>query len=109
MQTRGATGGGRHHLDSHIYPTIVNALVGTKFKPIPGYTGGTGQINIAVERGEVMGRGGTSWASVQTSNKAWLDGHKLNFLLQIGFEPDLPTVPLLQDYVTGEEDLASSR
>src|SRR4051812_9542668 len=85
--------------DSHIFPTIVNALIGTKFKPVPGYSGGTGQINIAVERGEVMGRGGTSWASVQTSNKAWLDGNKLNFLLQIGFtkEPDLPAVPLLQD------------
>src|ERR1043166_9819444 len=94
--------------DSHIFPTIVNALVGTKFKPIPGYTGGTGQINIAVERGEVMGRGGTSWSSVQTSNKSWLDGHKLNFLVQIGFrkEPDLPSVPLLQDLVTSPDDLA---
>ncbi len=93
--------------DSHIYPTIVNALIGTRFKPIPGYSGGTGQINIAVERGEVMGRGGTSWASVKTSNKAWLDGHKLNFLLQIGFEkePEMPDVPLLQELVKGEEDL----
>ena len=93
--------------DSHIYPTIVNALIGTRFKPIPGYSGGTGQINIAVERGEVMGRGGTSWASVQTSNKAWLDGNKLNFLLQIGFEkePELPAVPLFQEFVKGAEDL----
>src|SRR5262249_48230786 len=80
---------------------------GTKFKPIPGYSGGTGQINIAVERGEVMGRGGTSWASVQSANKAWLDGHKLNFLLQIGFEkePDLPDVPLLQEFVKSDEDM----
>ncbi len=93
--------------DSHIYPTIVNALIGTKFKPIPGYSGGTGQINIAVERGEVSGRGGTSWASVQTSNKNWLEGHKLNFLLQIGFEkePDLPNVPLLQEFVKGDDDM----
>jgi tripartite-type tricarboxylate transporter receptor subunit TctC len=92
--------------DSHIYPTIVNALAGTRFKPIPGYSGGTGQINIAVERGEVMGRGGTSWSSVQTSNRSWLDGHKLNFLVQIGFkkEPELPAVPLLDELVRGEED-----
>jgi len=91
--------------DSHIYPTIVNALVGTRFKPIPGYAGGTGQINIAVERGEVMGRGGTSWASVLSSNKAWLDGNKLNFLVQVGFEkePDLRSVPLLQDFVKDAE------
>jgi tripartite-type tricarboxylate transporter receptor subunit TctC len=93
--------------DSHIYPTIVNALIGTKFKPVPGYSGGTGQINIAVERGEVMGRGGTSWASVQTSNRAWLDAHKLNLLLQIGFEkePELPNVPLLQEFVKSDEDM----
>lgn len=93
--------------DSHIYPTIVNALIGTKFKPVPGYSGGTGQINIAVERGEVMGRGGTSWASVQSANRAWLDGHKLNFLLQIGFEKErgLPDVPLLQEFVKSDGDM----
>src|SRR5262249_19459769 len=56
--------------DSYIFPTVVNALAGTKFKPIPGYAG-TGQINIAIERGEVMGRGGTTWASVQSANRAW--------------------------------------
>ena len=91
--------------DSYIFPTIVNALVGTRFKPIPGYAG-TGQINIAIERGEVMGRGGTTWASVQTSNKAWLEGNKLNLLLQIGFEKEteLNAVPILQELVTGEAD-----
>src|SRR6266545_2540207 len=91
--------------DSYIFPTIVNALVGTRFKPIPGYSG-TGQINIAIERGEVMGRGGTTWASVQSANKAWLDGNKLHLLLQIGFdkEPELPAVPLLQELVKGEDD-----
>src|SRR5258705_6491744 len=65
--------------DSYIFPTVVNALAGTKFKPIPGYAG-TGQINIAIERGEVMGRGGTTWASRQSSNRAWLEGNRLNLL-----------------------------
>jgi tripartite-type tricarboxylate transporter receptor subunit TctC len=91
--------------DSYIFPTAVNALVGTKFKPIPGYAG-TGQINIAIERGEVAGRGGTTWASVQSSNKSWLDERKLNILLQIGFEKEagLPDVPLFQELVKTEED-----
>jgi tripartite-type tricarboxylate transporter receptor subunit TctC len=91
--------------DSYIFPTIVNALVGTKFKPVPGYTG-TGQINIAIERGEVMGRGGTTWASVQTSNRAWLEGNKLNLLLQIGFEKEgeLKAVPILQELVKSADD-----
>ena len=90
--------------DSYIFPTIVNALLGTRFKPIPGYAG-TGQINIAIERGEVMGRGGTTWASVQTANKSWLEGNKLNLLLQIGFEkePELASVPILQELVQGAD------
>ncbi len=92
--------------NSYIFPTIVNALVGTKFKPVPGYTG-TGQINIAIERGEVAGRGGTTWASVQTSNRAWLEGKKINLLLQIGFEkePELKDVPILQELTKGNDDL----
>jgi tripartite-type tricarboxylate transporter receptor subunit TctC len=90
--------------DSYIFPTIINSLLGTKFKPIPGYTG-TGQINIAVERGEVMGRGGNTWASIQSGNKNWLDEKKLNLVVQIGFEkePELPDVPLLMDLVQTEE------
>jgi hypothetical protein len=92
--------------DSYIFPTVVNALAGTKFKPIPGYAG-TGQINIAIERGEVMGRGGTTWASVQSANRAWLEGNRLHILLQIGFEkePELKSVPLLQDVVSNPDDL----
>src|SRR5262245_2294265 len=91
--------------DSYIFPTIVNALLGTKFKPIPGYAG-TGQINIAIERGEVMGRGGTTWASVQSANRAWLEGNKLNLLVQIGFEkePELTSVPLLLELVKASDD-----
>jgi len=92
--------------DSYIFPTVVNALAGTRFKPIPGYAG-TGQINIAIERGEVMGRGGTTWASVQSANRAWLEGNRLHILLQIGFEkePELKSVPLLQDVVSNPDDL----
>src|SRR5262245_38404081 len=91
--------------DSYIFPTVVNALAGTKFKPIPGYAG-TGQINIAIERGEVMGRGGTTWASVQSSNRAWLESNRINIVLQIGFEkePELKSVPLLQDLVSYDDD-----
>jgi tripartite-type tricarboxylate transporter receptor subunit TctC len=90
--------------DSYIFPTIINALTGTRFKPIPGYTG-TGQINIAIERGEVMGRGGNTWASVQSSNKAWLDAHLINLVVQVGIEkePELADVPMLQELVRDEE------
>ena len=92
--------------DSYIFATIINEVAKTRFKPITGYAG-TGQINIAVERGEVAGRGGISWASVQSTNKNWLDEKKIHLLVQLGFEkePELPDVPLLQDIVVTPDGL----
>ena len=91
--------------DSVIFPNLINELLGTKFKPITGYAGST-QIHLAMERGEVMGRGGNSWASLQTANPSWIKENKINMLVQVGFEkePDLPDVPLLLDLVKSEDD-----
>jgi tripartite-type tricarboxylate transporter receptor subunit TctC len=91
--------------DSVIFPSLLNELLGTKFKPITGY-GGTTQIHIAMERGEVMGRGGSTWASLKTGNPDWIAQHKINILVQLGFEKDreLADVPLLLDLVKSEED-----
>jgi tripartite-type tricarboxylate transporter receptor subunit TctC len=90
--------------DSVIFPNLINEMLGTKFKPIPGYAGST-QIHLAMERGEVMGRGGNSWSSLQTANPTWVKENKINILVQVGFqkEPDLPDVSLLLDLVTGDE------
>ena len=90
--------------DSVIFPNLINEMVGTKFKPISGYAG-SAQIHLAMERGEVMGRGGNSWASVQTANMSWIKENKINILVQVGFEkePDLPEVPLLLDLVSDED------
>lgn len=90
--------------DSVIFPNLINEMVGTRFKPISGYAG-SAQIHLAMERGEVMGRGGNSWASVQTANMSWIKENKINILVQVGFEkePDLPQVPLLLDLVKDED------
>ncbi|MGH6771778.1 MAG: hypothetical protein ACRECO_22485 [Xanthobacteraceae bacterium] len=90
--------------DSVIFPNLINELLGTKFKPITGYAGTT-QIHLAMERGEVMGRGGSTYASLQTANASWLKENRINLLVQVGFqkEPDLPQVPLLLDLVKGDE------
>jgi hypothetical protein len=86
--------------DSYIYPTLINGLLGTRFKVINGYAG-TKEIHLAIERGEVMGRGGNTWASVTSSNQDWIDQKKIDILVQIGFkpEPELGQVPLLIDLV----------
>ena len=88
----GATGASS---PSVLYPQVSNNLLGTKFRIVSGYVSG-GDINIAVERGEVDGRGSDSWASMQTTHPDWLRDHTINILFQIGTkrEAGLPDVPL---------------
>ena len=80
---------------SVLYPQVSNNLLGTKFKIIAGYPGG-GDINIAVERHELDGRGSDSWSSMKATHPDWLRDHTINILFQIGprRESDLPDVPL---------------
>jgi len=98
-------GGAGTTSDSHIYPTLLNGLLGTRFKVINGYAG-TKEIHLAIERGEVMGRGGNTWASLTSSNQDWVDQKKINILVQIGFkpEPEIAQVPLLIDLVTTPQE-----
>ena len=99
-------GGTGTNSDSHIFPTLINNLLGTKFKVINGYAGGSKEVHLALERGEVEGRGGNAWASLASSNRDWIDQKKLNILVQIGFtpEPEIAHVPMLQDFVTNDRD-----
>jgi len=101
--TIGATGSGT----SVHYPKAMNALLGTKFKIIIGYPGGN-DINLAMERGEVDGRGSNSWMSWKATRSDWLAEKKINILVQIGLNkaPDLPHVPLLTDLASNDEDRA---
>jgi tripartite-type tricarboxylate transporter receptor subunit TctC len=99
--TMGATGGST----SSQYPKAMNALLGTKFRIILGYPGGN-DINLAMERGEVDGRGSNSWASWKTTRAHWLAEKKINILVQIGLKKaaDLPDVPLLMDLAANDND-----
>ena len=83
---------------SVIYPQVANNLLGTKFKIIAGYPGG-GDVNLAMERGEVDGRGSNSWASYKSTKSDWLRDKKVYMLFQVGpkREDDLPDVPLLTE------------
>jgi tripartite-type tricarboxylate transporter receptor subunit TctC len=80
---------------SVLYPLVSNNLLGTRFKIVPGYASG-GDINLAVERRELDGRGSDSWASMKSTHADWLRDRKINILFQVGprREADLPDVPL---------------
>jgi hypothetical protein len=87
----------------------MNALVGTRFKVVFGYPGGN-DINLAMQRGEVAGRGSASWA-LWKSKPDWLIEKKINVLVQIGYAKarDLPDVPLMMDLARNGEDHAVLR
>jgi tripartite-type tricarboxylate transporter receptor subunit TctC len=88
----------------------MNALLGTRFKIIIGYPGGN-DINLAMERGEVDGRGSNSWASWKATRPHWIAENKINILVQIGLKkaPDLPGVPLLMELGASADDRALLR
>jgi len=88
-----------------IYPTVTNALLGTRFKIVEGYSGSAAG-DLAMERGEVDGRSGANLTSIFARRADWVRERKINFLLQIGNrrDPLLPDVPLLQDLLTSERD-----
>ena len=96
----GATG---RSSGSYYYPAALNAFAGTKFKIVFGYRGGA-DVNIAMERGEVGGRGSNLWASWVSTRPQWLAENKIHMLVQIALKrhPDLKDVPLMQEIVKSE-------
>lgn len=87
------------------YPVLLNNILGTKFKVVLGYT--TGQdVDLAMERGEVDGRGGYSWTDLKRARPEWLAQHKINILAQFGLtkEPDLPDVPLVTELARNDQE-----
>jgi tripartite-type tricarboxylate transporter receptor subunit TctC len=92
--------------DTDQFPKILNGVLGTRFKVIPGYPGGN-DVTLAMERGEVQGRCGWSWSSVLATHKRWVDDKSINILIQLalGKHADLPHVPLAMDYAKSDEHI----
>jgi tripartite-type tricarboxylate transporter receptor subunit TctC len=98
----GSTGVGG---DQHAFAAALNALLGTKLKPISGYPG-TQEIMLAVERGELDGIVGYSWGVARAGNKKQIDDGSLKIILQLalGKHKELPDVPLVTEFVKNPED-----
>ncbi|HET9149258.1 MAG TPA: tripartite tricarboxylate transporter substrate-binding protein, partial [Alphaproteobacteria bacterium] len=99
--TLGVTGAGSI---STMLPAAMNSVLGTKFKIIAGYSDGP-YINLAMERGEVEGRGTNPYASYVATTPQYIKNHLINMLVQVGAkkDPALPNVPLLTDYAKTDE------
>jgi len=94
--------------DPDVYPRILEDVLGAQFRIVSGYPGGA-DLLYAMERGEVDGRCGWSWASLVSTNQRWLDDGRVKILLQMSLRP-LPEltamgVPWVMDLAKNEEDL----
>jgi tripartite-type tricarboxylate transporter receptor subunit TctC len=93
---------------TNFYPLFVDAILGAKMKMIPGYQGSK-QGMLAMERGEVGGVVGISWASVKATNGSWLRDEKIRPFVQFGLKkhPELPDVSWIYDYARNDDDRAA--
>lgn len=91
---------------SETYPKLLNALIGTKYKIIRGYTGSTAGL-LAMERGEVDGAL-TSWNTMKTTRKAQLDEKKAFIAVQYVLKraAELPNVPAIVELANNDTDRA---
>jgi tripartite-type tricarboxylate transporter receptor subunit TctC len=98
----GATGAGSY---AALYPTVMNNVLGTRFRIIAGYKS-SAEVNLAMERGEVEGRAGNNWNSLKAENGEWLKNGSVRLITQIGLErdPEIGDVPLLLDLAKTAED-----
>jgi tripartite-type tricarboxylate transporter receptor subunit TctC len=92
--------------NSYWIPALMNSQLGTKFKIISGYQGGT-PIRLAIEKHEVDGWCG-QWEGWKLAKPELLRDGKLVHLVQLAARrsKDLPTVPLLSELATTDEQRA---
>ena len=90
--------------NTHTNPLMMNNMLGTKFKLVPGYRGGAG-VRLAMERGEVHGFCGQfeGWKSAKPE---WLREGKLAHLVQLASKrsTDMPNTPLLTEFARNDEE-----
>src|SRR6204780_2283667 len=65
------------------FPLLTNAVLGTKFKIVPGYAS-TPQRNEAMERGEVEGIAGFGWFALNAQVPQWVTEKKITIITQFG-------------------------
>jgi tripartite-type tricarboxylate transporter receptor subunit TctC len=90
--------------ESVTVPYILRNILGFKYKVIAGYPGGS-EMNLAMLRGEVDGRGTFSWTSLKPSYKEWVEGGEVIILYQQGLRkhPELPNVPLVTELADNDD------
>ena len=89
-----------------IYPTVLNNVIGTKFKLVMGYRG-SNEAMLAMERGEVEGHS-TAWAAVKVAKPDWLRDKTVNIIVQFALKrhPELPDIPTAVELARNDDERA---
>lgn len=97
----GATGEGAAPV---MFPKLLNAMMGTRFKVITGYS--TPGLRLAVENQEVHGICGISWETHMASVPNWILDKKVQFIAQLGLtrSAHLPDVPMAIELIQNEDN-----
>lgn len=89
--------------NSTLVPLLINDLIGTRFKPISGYDGGTSLL--AVERGEMDGRC-LSIGALRSARPNWLAENLVRMIVVTGDsdDPDVKDAPRLPRLLKNDAD-----
>lgn len=90
----------------YIVPMVINKLLSTRFKLVPGYKS-TADLWLAMEREELTGVF-TNYNTIFEARPHWITGKKLNWLAQLSDQrsPDFADVPLLQELTADPSEKA---
>jgi tripartite-type tricarboxylate transporter receptor subunit TctC len=92
--------------NTYTVPALLNNMLGTRFKLITGYRGGS-PIRLAMEKGEVQGWAGQydGWKLI---DHPWVKDGNLVHLVQLASKPapGIPHVPLLSSFARDGEERA---
>jgi tripartite-type tricarboxylate transporter receptor subunit TctC len=97
-------GGEGAEADPDIFAKLYKNVFGAKMRLVTGF-GGTSQISLAMQRGEIQGACGISWTTIQAQHPDWIREKKINMLIQAAHEkdPELPDVPMASDFAKTPE------
>lgn len=87
------------------HTAILKNMFNANVKLVPGYDGSSG-VRLALQRGEIAGNCGDSWASLKSTASDWIKEHKINVVAQFAVKKhnDLPDVPLITEKAENQID-----
>jgi tripartite-type tricarboxylate transporter receptor subunit TctC len=92
----GATSAGQ---DTGVFPAMLNKFAGTKIRIVTG-NNSSGQVDLAMERGEAQGKMGVTWTSLNSGRTVnWVRDKLVTIVVQFGLKPTpgVPDVPVALD------------